>query len=102
MFIAQPTLSQQLRRLEDIVGTRLLHRRREGVRLTTAGAGLLETSRAILSLVDHGVGPTRQAARLGRQRLRGGGPPHLPAALAGPTASPPLAAPPAPPRARAR
>ena len=30
MFIAQPTLSQQLRRLEDIVGTRLLHRGREG------------------------------------------------------------------------
>ena len=48
MFIAQPTLSQQLRRLEDIVGTRLLHRRREGVRLTAAGCVLLEASRAIL------------------------------------------------------
>ena len=44
MFIAQPTLSQQLRRLEDIVGTQLLQRRREGIRLTTAGAVLLETS----------------------------------------------------------
>jgi DNA-binding transcriptional LysR family regulator len=92
MFIAQPTLSQQLRRLEDIVGTRLLHRRREGVRLTTAGAVLLETSRAILSLVDHGVSHTRQAAGLGRQRLRVVVPPHLPDALAVETASKLMAA----------
>jgi DNA-binding transcriptional LysR family regulator len=87
MFIAQPTLSQQLRRLEDIIGTRLLQRRREGVRLTTAGAVLLETSRAILSLVDHGVSHTRQTAGLGRQRLRVVMPPHLPEALAVETAS---------------
>ena len=33
MFIAQPTLSQQIRRLEEIVGTPLLQRRREGLRL---------------------------------------------------------------------
>ena len=33
MFIAQPTLSQQIRRLEEIVGAPLLHRRRDGVRL---------------------------------------------------------------------
>jgi DNA-binding transcriptional LysR family regulator len=87
MFIAQPTLSQQMRRLEDIIGTRLLHRRREGVRLTTAGAVLLDTSRTILSLVDHGVRHTRQAAGLGRQRLRVVVPPHLPDALAVETAS---------------
>ena len=87
MFIAQPTLSQQLRRLEDIVGTRLLHRGREGLRLTTAGAVLLETSRAILSLVDHGVSQTRRAAGLGRERLRVIVPPHLPDALAVETAS---------------
>src|SRR5215813_4060081 len=40
MFIAQPTLSQQIRRLEEIVGTPLLQRRREGLRLTPAGTGL--------------------------------------------------------------
>ncbi|HEX3960930.1 MAG TPA: LysR family transcriptional regulator, partial [Trebonia sp.] len=33
IFIAQPTLSQQIRRLEQIVGTPLLHRRREGLRV---------------------------------------------------------------------
>jgi hypothetical protein len=32
MFIAQPTLSQQIRRLEQIVGTPLLQRRRDGLK----------------------------------------------------------------------
>src|SRR5450432_1180332 len=70
MFIAQPTLSQQIRRLEEIVGTPLLQRRREGLRLTEAGSVLLEESRAVLSRVDHGVSRTRQAAGLGQPRLR--------------------------------
>src|ERR1700761_3233578 len=67
MFITQPTLSQQIRRLEEIVGTRLLQRRREGLRLTTAGTVLLEAARTVLSLVDHELNRTRQAAGLGRQ-----------------------------------
>src|SRR6266700_2572263 len=58
MFIAQPTLSQQIRRLEEMVGTPLLQRRREGLRLTDAGAVLLEESRTVLSLIDHGVSRT--------------------------------------------
>jgi DNA-binding transcriptional LysR family regulator len=82
MFIAQPTLSQQIRRLEEIVGTPLLQRRREGVRLTKAGGVLLEASRAVLSLVDHGVNLTRQAAGLGRPHLRFVLPPDLPEDLA--------------------
>src|SRR5487761_46092 len=69
MFIAQPTLSQQIRRLEEIVGTPLLQRRREGLRLTAAGTVLLDASRAVLSLVDQEVNRARQAAGLGRQRL---------------------------------
>jgi DNA-binding transcriptional LysR family regulator len=87
MFIAQPTLSQQIRRLEKIVGTPLLQRRRQGLRLTTAGTVLLDASRNVLSLVDHEVSRTRQAAGLGRQRLRVVVPPHLPDALAVETAS---------------
>jgi len=82
MFIAQPTLSQQIRRLEEIVGTQLLQRRREGLRLTTAGTVLLEASRTVLSLMDHEVNRTRQAAGLGRQRLRVTVPPRMPDALA--------------------
>jgi DNA-binding transcriptional LysR family regulator len=87
MFIAQPTLSQQIRRLEEIVGTPLLQRRREGLRLTSAGTVLLDASRNVLSLVDHEVSRTRQAAGLGRQRLRVVVPPGLPDALAVETAS---------------
>jgi len=87
MFIAQPTLSQQIRRLEEMVGTPLLQRRREGVRLTDAGTVLLEESRIVLSLVDHGVSRTRQVAGVGRPRLRFVVPPYLPEPLAVETAS---------------
>src|SRR5246127_3843641 len=82
MFIAQPTLSQQIRRLEEMIGTPLLQRRREGLRLTEAGAVLLEESRTVLSLVDHGVSRTRHVAGLARPRLRFVVPPYLPEALA--------------------
>ncbi len=82
LFIAQPTLSQQIRRLEQIVGTPLLHHRRDGVRLTAAGAVLLDAARDVLSAVDHAVSQTRQAAGLGRPRLRFVIPADLPDALA--------------------
>jgi DNA-binding transcriptional LysR family regulator len=82
MFIAQPTLSQQIRRLEEMVGAPLLQRRREGVRPTKAGSVLLEESRAVLSLVDHGLSRTRQAAGLGRPHLRFVLPPGPPEDLA--------------------
>src|SRR5882724_4707368 len=82
IFITQPTLSQQIRRLEEIMGTPLLQRRREGLKLTAAGRVLLDASRNVLSLVDHEVSRTRQAAGLGRQRLRMVMPPGLPESLA--------------------
>ena len=70
LFIAQPTLSQQIQRLEQIVGTPLLRRQRDGVRLTAAGTVLLDASRDVLSVADHAVSQTQQAAGLGRLRLR--------------------------------
>src|ERR1700761_9219791 len=82
MYIAQPTMSQQIRRLEELVGARLLQRRREGLQLTTAGAVLLDASRTVLSLVDHEVNRARQAAGLGRPHLRVVVPLRLPDALA--------------------
>jgi len=92
MFVTQPTLSQQIRRLEEMVGAPLLHRRRDGIRLTTAGTVLLEESRTLLSLFDHGVSRTRQAAGLGQPRLRVVLPPDLPERLAVETTSRLLAA----------
>ena len=70
MYVAQPTLSQQIRRLEDMVGTPLLQRRRDGVRLTEAGTVLLEESRTLLSVLDRGLSRTRQAAGLERPPFR--------------------------------
>jgi DNA-binding transcriptional LysR family regulator len=87
MYVAQPTLSQQIRRLEEMVGTPLLQRRREGVRLTKAGTVLLEESRTLLSVLDRGLSRTRQVAGLERPRLRFVVPPCLPVTLAVETAS---------------
>jgi DNA-binding transcriptional LysR family regulator len=85
ILIAQPTLSQQIRRLEEMVGTPLLQRRRDGLRLTAAGSVLLQEARTVLSLVDHSVSRARQVA--GLPRLRVIIPPHLPEGLAVETAS---------------
>ena len=82
LFIAQPTLSQQIRRLEEMVGTPLLYRRRDGVQLTPAGRVLLEESRAVLSRLEHGVCRSQQAAGLGQLRLRFVLQPGLPERLA--------------------
>ena len=87
LFIAQPTLSQQIQRLEQIVGSPLLRRRRDGLQLTAAGRVLLDASRNVLSRVDHELSRTRQAAGLGRPRLRMVIPPGLPEALAVPAAA---------------
>jgi len=87
LFIAQPTLSQQIGRLEQIIGTPLLHRGRDGVRLTAAGTVLLDAARDVLSRVDHAVSQTRQAAGLGRPWLRVVLPAELPDCLAVQTAS---------------
>ena len=87
LFIAQPSLSQQIGRLEQIVGTPLLVRARDGVRPTAAGAVLLDAARDALAAMDHGIGQTRQAAGLGRPRLRVILPADLPDSLAVQTAS---------------
>src|SRR6478736_10376224 len=84
IYVAQPTLSQQIKRMEEIVGTPLLQRRREGLRLTTAGRVLLDGSRNVLALVDQEVNRTWQAAGLGRPQLRVVMPPGMPECLAVP------------------
>ena len=52
--IAQPAVSQQIRRLEAELGERSLHRDRRTVALTSAGEALLPHARAALAQVEHG------------------------------------------------
>src|SRR5689334_23936305 len=52
--IAQPAVSQQIRRLEAQLGERLLYRDRRTVALTPAGEALLPYARAALAQVQHG------------------------------------------------
>ncbi|WP_122049593.1 LysR family transcriptional regulator [Asaia bogorensis] len=48
--IAQPPLSQQIRRLEEELGVRLFDRSRQGAVLTSAGSLLVDRARTILAL----------------------------------------------------
>src|SRR5258708_40227525 len=88
LFIAQPTLSQQIGRLEQLVGTPLLVRGRDGVRLTAAGAVLVDAARDVLAAVDHGGSQTRRGAGPGRPRAPGGLPGHPPGPPAAPGPAP--------------
>ncbi|HEY8993621.1 MAG TPA: LysR family transcriptional regulator [Lacunisphaera sp.] len=52
-FVSQPSLSQQILNLEEEFGQKLFHRMGRKAVLTEAGLKLLESSRRILSDVDH-------------------------------------------------
>ncbi|MCA2218405.1 LysR family transcriptional regulator [Jidongwangia harbinensis] len=57
--VAQPSLSRQIQRLENTLGTRLLERTTQGSRLTAAGAAFLPHAQQLL----HGARQTVLAAR---------------------------------------
>ena len=69
------------------MGVPLLQRSPQGVRLTDAGAALINDSRVLLSMVEHAVRMSRQAAGIGRLRLRAAVCPSMPEALAAATVS---------------
>jgi LysR family nitrogen assimilation transcriptional regulator len=76
LHVAQPALSRQIRKLEDELGTALLLRGRDGVKLTPSGVRLLEYAQRILQEFDEAVaeltgGPAE------RRVLRFGAPPSL-------------------------
>jgi DNA-binding transcriptional LysR family regulator len=61
--IAQPGLSQQVRALEEIIGTPLLDRTRRAVRLTLAGELLAGEARATLARAEAAVVSARRAGQ---------------------------------------
>ncbi len=63
LHIAQPPLSQQIRRLEAELGEPLLYRTTRNVELSPAGEVLLERAREILAATDSAVDDARRAAR---------------------------------------
>ncbi len=61
--ISQPPLSQQIKKLEDEIGTPLLRRLTRSVELTLAGEAFYQDARHILDLSGHALERTRGIAR---------------------------------------
>src|SRR5437588_5245626 len=62
LHTSQPSLSRQIRDLEDEVGTPLLTRRARGVDLTPAGRAFLDRARSVLSQVEAAGEAARRVA----------------------------------------
>ena len=67
LFTSQPSLSRQIRDLEDEVGASLFSRSARGVELTAAGKAFLDHARLALTQVDAAAEAARRAARPARQ-----------------------------------
>ena len=80
LHIAQPAVSEQIRKLEAELGVQLLLRSQRHVELTPAGTTLLGEARRVLRQADEAARAARNARALGR--LRVGHPPDvMPAAV---------------------
>jgi LysR family hca operon transcriptional activator len=62
LHTSQPSLSRQIRDLEDEVGAQLLRRSARGIELTPAGRAFLEHARTVLSQVEAATEAARRAA----------------------------------------
>jgi DNA-binding transcriptional LysR family regulator len=60
--VAQPSLSRQIQRLEQVLGVRLLERTTQGSRLTAAGAAFLPQAQQLLHGAQQAVRTARAAA----------------------------------------
>src|ERR1700752_2837399 len=67
LHTSQPSLSRQIRDLEDEVGADLLSRSVHGVELTAAGKAFLDHARLALAQVDAAVEAARKAAQPGKK-----------------------------------
>src|SRR5260370_42474264 len=63
LHTTQPSLSRQIRDLEDDVGAQLLTRSARGIELTPAGRALLDHARFVLSQVEAATQAARPVAR---------------------------------------
>src|ERR1700741_403994 len=64
--VAQPSLSRQIRRLEQQLGVRLFDRTPQGTRLTEAGEGFLPRAKALLRSASQAAAQPRAAAQPSR------------------------------------
>jgi DNA-binding transcriptional LysR family regulator len=78
LHVAQPAVSEQVRKLEDELGVRLLDRTQRSVSLTDAGAAMLDEARMVLQQADRAVAAARDARESAAVRLRVG---YLPDSL---------------------
>jgi LysR family hca operon transcriptional activator len=62
LHTSQPSLSRQIRDLEDEVGAQLLTRRARGIELTPAGRAFLDHARSVLSQVEAASEAARRVA----------------------------------------
>ena len=69
LHTSQPSLSRQIKDLEDQVGAALLIRSARGITLTEAGRVFFDHARMVLSQVDTAVEAARKAAQPSKQRF---------------------------------
>jgi len=69
LHTSQPSLSRQIRDLEDEVGTELLTRRARGIDLTPAGRAFLDHARSVLSQVEAAAEAARRVAHPAKPRF---------------------------------
>lgn len=72
LHMAQPPLSQQIRKLEHEIGADLFHRHARGVELTAAGKTFYGDARHILDLVEQAKDRAQSAARGQQGHIRVG------------------------------
>jgi len=72
LHISQPPLSRHIRQLEEELGITLFHRHRQGVRLTEAGAGLLEKAKVLAAAASDFYETAGETTRNEENRLRVG------------------------------
>lgn len=67
---AQPSLSQQIKDLEEEIGVQLLYRTKRKVELTDEGCAFLEHARLTLAQADHAIHRAREVAQARQHVLR--------------------------------